>query len=137
MNQSEIDLCFITATKAIEKFRSKALSPVQLLDQLIARIEDVNESLNAFTVTYFDHARDQAIKAEDLYRSGQGLRPLEGIPIVIKDYHDVEGELTTYGSRMFEHHISDKSAPTVQRLLEAGAILLARSTTSTHQCLES
>ena len=49
--------------------------------------------------------------------------------IVIKDFHDVEGEITTYGSKMFADHVSEKSAPTVARLLQAGAIMIARTTT--------
>jgi|TARA_B100001123_G_scaffold148268_1_gene171712 Asp-tRNA(Asn)/Glu-tRNA(Gln) amidotransferase A subunit family amidase len=129
MKSVDLELCYMTATEAIDRFKSKDLSPVELIDQLIARIESTNPSLNAFTYTFFDRARNQATKAENLFAGDKEVRPLEGVPIVIKDYHDVEGEITTYGSRMFEHHVSEKSAPTVQRLLGAGAILLARTTT--------
>ena len=129
MKSVDLELCYMTATEAIDRFKSKDLSPVELIDQLIARIESTNPSLNAFTYTFFDRARNQATKAENLFAGDKEVRPLEGVTIVIKDYHDVEGEITTYGSRMFEHHVSEKSAPTVQRLLGAGAILLARTTT--------
>ncbi len=129
MANTDLDLCFITATEALEAFRSKSLSPPELVDALIARIEAVNPKINAFTYSFFDRAREQARDAEARYSKGDVTRPLEGVPIVIKDFHDVKGEITTYGSRMFADHVSEKSAPTVARLLDAGAILIARSTT--------
>lgn len=126
---SDLDLCYMTATEAVEKFNAKELSPVELVEALIARIEVVNPELNAFTYTFFERAREQAKAAEARYAGSGEPRALEGVPIVIKDFHDVKGEITTYGSRMFADHVSEKSAPTVDRLLNAGAILLARSTT--------
>ena len=59
MQSIDLELCYMTATEAIEKFKSKDLSPVELVDQLIARVENTNQSLNAFTITFFDRARDQ------------------------------------------------------------------------------
>ena len=60
------DLHYITATEAITAFRKKNLSPVELMDAVIARIEAINQTLNAFTYTFFDRARDQAKAAEML-----------------------------------------------------------------------
>ena len=54
---------------------------------------------------------------------------LEGVPVVIKDFHALKGEITTFGSRIFADHVPDFSAPTVERLLDAGAIMHARTTT--------
>ena len=129
MTGQDLDLCFMTATEAIENFKNKKLTPLELVDALIARIEAVNPKINAFTYSFFDRAREQARAAEARYAKGEDLRPLEGVPIVIKDFHDVKGEITTFGSRMFADNVSEKSAPTVERLLDAGAIMLARSTT--------
>jgi amidase len=129
MPSVDLDLCYMTATEAIEQFRSGALSPVDLVDAVIARSEAVNPRLNAYTYTFYNRAREQARAAAERYRGGREGRPLEGVPIVIKDYHDVAGEITTRGSRMFEHYVSERSAPTVERLLGAGAIMIARSTT--------
>ena len=60
MKSVDLELCYMTATEAIDRFKSKDLSPVELIDQLIARIESTNPSLNAFTYTFFDRARNQA-----------------------------------------------------------------------------
>ena len=123
------DLCYITATEALAKFRSGDLSPVDLMAAVIARSEAVNPAVNAYTYTFFERALEQAKEAEARYASGGETRPLEGVPVVIKDFHPVEGEITTFGSRMFADHVPDRSAPTVARLLEAGAIMHARTTT--------
>ena len=123
------DLCYTTATEALAKFGSGELSPVELMSAVIARSEAVNPAVNAYTYTFYERALEQAKEAEALYASGAETRPLEGVPIVIKDFHPVEGEITTFGSRMFENHVPDRSVPTVARLLEAGAIMHARTTT--------
>jgi len=128
MSTSPDELCFVTATEAIAEFRAKKISPVDLVDAVIAQSEKVNPKVNAYTYTFYERAREQAIQAERAYGSGKA-RALEGVPIVIKDYHDVKGEVTTKGSRIFKDHVPDRSSPTVERLLNAGAIMIARSTT--------
>src|ERR1700720_1292504 len=118
------NLCFMTAAEAVSGFKAKKVSPVELLDALIARCEDVNPKINALTTMFFDRAREQAKEAEARYRkSGGRLRPLEGVPVAIKDFHPLKGEITTFGSKIFENFRPDYTAPTVQRLLDAGAIM--------------
>ena len=126
----DLELCYLDAAGAIERFRARSLSPVELVSHLIARIEAIEPKVNALTYTFFERALDEA-RAAELRYSGRGRRPrrLEGVPIVIKDYHDVSGEITTFGSRLYENHRSPKSLAYVDRLLRAGAILLGRSTT--------
>ena len=123
------DLCYMTASEALEGFKAKTLSPVDLMKAVIARSDAVNPKINAYTYTFYERALDQAKEAERKYSAGGEIRPLEGVPIVIKDFHPVAGEITTFGSRMFADHVPDKSAPTVARLLDAGAIMHARTTT--------
>ena len=119
-----------TPCEARNRFAERSLSPVELVTSLVARIEAFEPKLNAFTHTFFDRALDEARAAEKRYEGrGAHPRPLEGIPIVIKDFHDVKGEVTTYGSKLYEHHRPDRSLVYVDRLLRAGAILLARTTT--------
>ena len=129
MASADLDLCYISGTDAIAAFKAKKLSPVELLDAQIARIEAVNPKLNVLTATYFDRARDQAKQAEQVYASGNP-RPLEGLTVGIKDWHSVKGEITTSGSKAFENFVPDQTAPTVERLLDAGAIMHCRTTTS-------
>ena len=123
------DLCYLTATEAIERFRAKTLSPVELMSAVIARSEAVNPKVNAYTYTFYERALEQAQAAERAYASGAGTRPLEGVPVVIKDFHPVAGEITTFGSALFADHVPEVSAPTVARLLDAGGIMHARTTT--------
>ena len=130
MDYTESDLHYISASEAIAGFRAKELSPVELLQAVIDRIGQVNDQLNCFTYTYFDRAMEQARQAEQIYaNSPDSARPLEGVPCAIKDWHSVAGEITTYGSRVFQDFRPDQSAPTVERLLEAGVIMHARTTT--------
>ena len=123
-------LCFMTATEAVSEFKAKKVSPVELMDALIARCEDINPKINALTTMFFDRAREQAKEAEARYAKSDGrLRPLEGVPVAIKDFHPVKGEITTFGSKIFENFRPDYTAPTVQRLFDAGAIMHCRTTT--------
>ena len=130
MAAADLDLCYMSAGEAIAAFKARRLSPVELMTALIARIEAVNPAVNAFTHTYFERALDQAKAAEIRYGKSDGrLRALEGVPLVVKDLHPIKGHITTFGSKAFAAHRPDHSAPTVARLMRAGAILHAQSTT--------
>lgn len=97
---------------------------------LIAQSERTNGALNCTTYTYFERAIEQARIAEKTYaKNPEAARPLEGIACAIKDWHSVAGEITTYGSKVYENFRPDQTAPTVQRLLDAGAIMHCRTTT--------
>lgn len=126
---SDLDLCYLTATDAIAAFKAGTLSPVDVLKAQMARIEATNPKINAITHTYFDEAMDAARKAEARYRSGADVRPLEGVTCAIKDYHVIKGKVTTFGSAVFKDFRPDNTAPTVERLIEAGAIVHCRTTT--------
>ncbi len=124
------DLCYLSATEAITRFKSRQLSPVELMRALIERAEKVEPLINAFTDEYFDQALKQAKTAEKRYLGkGDKPRPLEGIPVAIKDEYLVKGQRTTYGCSVFENYIADSTTPCIERLLEAGAIIHARTTT--------
>ena len=129
MASGDDELCYITATEAISAFKSRELSPVELMKAVISRSEGVNPKVNAFAHKFFDRALDQANAAEKKYAKGHDIRPLEGVPIVIKDAAPVAGEITTFGHHYFADNVSETSAPTVARLLDAGAVMHARSTT--------
>jgi len=124
------DLCFLSASEALSRFRAKTLSPVELMRAVIDRCERANPKLNAFTYTFFDRALDQAKAAEAKYmKSGSRLRRLEGVPLTIKDDHPVKGHVTTHGSRIYKDNVDKATEPIVDRLLKAGAIMHARTTT--------
>jgi amidase len=128
---SDTDLCYLPATEALARFQNHSLSPVELVRALIARVQKVGPAVNAFAHTYFERALEQARHAEARYAANDTrIRALEGVPVVIKDLHPIKGEITTAGCHAFVDQRDSFTAPTVQRLLDAGAILLARSTSS-------
>jgi len=128
--QSDSDLCYMTATEAIAAFKKRTLSPVELMKAMISRCEAINPKVNAITHSFYERALEQALAAETKYLSSDGrLRPLEGVPIAIKDLHPIKGEITTFGSRLFKDFRPDTTMPTVERLLDAGAIMHIRTTT--------
>jgi Asp-tRNA(Asn)/Glu-tRNA(Gln) amidotransferase A subunit family amidase len=130
MSDLNLDLCYMTATEAVAAFKAHTLSPVELLKAIIARCQQLEPKVNALTYTYFDRALEQAKAAESEYtRRGGQPRPLEGVTVAIKDFHPVKGEITTFGSKIYRDYRPDHTAPTVQRLLDAGAIMHCRTTT--------
>jgi amidase len=124
----ERELCFLPAVTALEQFRDARLSPVELLNALIARDEKVAPSINAFTDRYFEEALEKAAEAEQRYAKGNA-RPLEGLPIAIKDEVAVGGKRSTQGSLLLQDDVSECSGFVVERLEEAGAIIHARTAT--------
>jgi len=132
MAKLDLDLCYLTATEAIAKFKSRELSPVELTEALITRSTAVNAKLNVLTELKADTAIKAARAAEARYRNHKSgrARPLDGVPVAIKDFHLIKGEISTLGCKAYANFRATQSAPTVDRLLKAGAILLSRTTTS-------
>ncbi|MBT0569765.1 amidase [Curvibacter sp. CHRR-16] len=120
----------LLALPAVEMRRMigcKELSPLELLDACIARIEAVNPRVNAITATCFDRARVEARQAEQQVMQGKPLGLLHGLPLGVKDLEDTEGLLTTYGSPLFRHHIPRADNVLVQRLRAAGAVVAGKT----------
>lgn len=125
---TDSDLAYIGACDAIRLFRSKELSPRELLEALIDRAEATEPALNAFTVTYFDEALAQAEAAADAYARGEA-RSLEGVAVALKDEVHVAGQPATEGSMLFADHVATETDPIGRRVLDAGSIVHARTTT--------
>jgi amidase len=124
------DLCYLTATEALKLFRARKLSPHELMLAIVTRAEAVNPLVNCFADRYFEEALTHARVSEQLYmRRGAKLRPLEGVPLAVKDAQRVMGKRTTHGSLIFEDNIDTVSDPMIERLENAGAIIFARTTT--------
>lgn len=124
------DICYVSATEALRRFRSRKLSPVELLKALIARAERVNPEINCFADRYFEEALAQAKAAESRYmKRGAETLPLDGIPLAVKDAQRVGGKRTTHGSLIFKDSVDDRSDPMIERLQKAGAIIFSRTTT--------
>lgn len=131
LNRTRLDLCYLTATEVAQAFRNGSLRPSTLIEALIERIGEVNPTINALTDTYFDEARQQARDAGAAYADGSAAGPLLGVPVLIKDAQRVKGKRTTFGSLLhLDAEPDGMSDPMVERLQEAGAIILARTATS-------
>jgi amidase len=129
------DLHYLSATDALRLFRSRELSPVELLDSVIARSEEVEPSVNALCHRFFDEARAQARDAEARYMArGEAPRPLEGIPTAVKEEEEVAGQPWTQGSLIYKDTIAEHSSPFAQRILDSGAIVHARTTAPEFSC---
>ena len=102
-SDADLELCYLSATEALAKFQSRELSPVELTRALIARSEALNPRLNVLPELKRDSALAAARAAEAKYAKPRAarLRPLEGVPVAIKDFHPVKGEITTFGSHAF------------------------------------
>ncbi len=122
------DLAYASAQEALDLFRARKLSPVELLQAQIARAEQVEPTVNAFAETHYDAALEQARHAEQRY--GQGTaRPLEGVTVAVKEEAPIAGHHHTYGSVPFRDVIAEETAVFAQRILDAGGIVHARTTT--------
>lgn len=121
------DLTYLSATEALALFKSRELSPVELLDAVIQRCEQISDSVNPLADKYFEDAGQRAIKSEQRYQRGEP-RKLEGIPLLVKDASAIKGIRATNGSLMNADKIDNHTDPTVERLMRAGANFFARST---------
>ncbi|MBT2324191.1 amidase [Variovorax paradoxus] len=120
----------LVETSAVELRRligSKAISPVELLEACIARIEAVNPYVNAVTATCFERARAEAQAAEDAVMGGRPLGLLHGLPLGVKDLEPTEGLLTTWGSAIYRDHVPTQDIELVARLRKAGAIVAGKT----------
>ena len=105
--KADLDLCYMPATEALKLFRKKKLSPVELMQAVIARAESVKNTVNAFTYTHFDEALDLARKAEKKYAKGGKTGPLEGLPVAIKDESYIAGKPTSNASLILKDFVAD------------------------------
>lgn len=123
------DLCFTPATELAKMLRAKRISAVELLDAHLKRIERVNPRVNAIVTLVADQARAQAKQADESAANGRFLGPLHGLPIAHKDLVDTRGIRTTYGSPIFRNHVPVADALIVERIRNAGAVLVGKTNT--------
>lgn len=123
------ELCDLSAVEARRLVGRKALSPVELTDACIARIEAVDGSLNAMVTRCFDRARSEAQAAEDAVMRGEDLGALHGLPMGVKDLNVTEGVLTTYGSPLHAENVPTEDERIIAALRQAGAIVIGKTNT--------
>ena len=120
-----VDLAFAGLARQAELVRSKGVSPRELVDLCLERIERIDPKLNAFRVVLAERARAEAQQAEGRLGAGDE-RPLLGVPVAIKDNFDLGGEFTGHGSAG-HGGAQSQDAEQVRRLREAGAIVVGKT----------
>ena len=109
--------------------RSMELSPVDIVDGCLARIETLNQQLNAFITVLSDEARERAKVAEAEIKAGKWRGPLHGVPVGVKDFYDTANVRTTAAFEKFENRVPRHDAAAVAKLKDAGAIVRRRRRT--------
>src|SRR5271167_729463 len=105
------DLTFLSAVSMAEQIRQKKLSPVELVDAHLIRIEKLNPKLNAFVQVDAEAARRQARAAEDAVARGEKLGPLHGVPVSIKSSIEVKGMRCESGTKLRAGFVAAQDAP--------------------------
>jgi len=123
------DLCFLTVARAAELIARRELSPVDLTEALLRRIESIDPQIHAYLTLTAEHAREQARAAEAEIARGGVRGPLHGIPFAVKDVIETAGVLTTACSRVLRDHVPARDAACVARLRAAGAVMLGKTVT--------
>ncbi|MFT5172585.1 MAG: aspartyl-tRNA(Asn)/glutamyl-tRNA(Gln) amidotransferase subunit A [Gammaproteobacteria bacterium] len=118
-----------TITELAAAIGSGQLSPLELTEALLARIEQLNGPLNAFNLVTAQRALAEARAAECLITAGRSFGPLHGIPYAVKDIFDVGGLPTTAGSRLLANNVAREDSWSTRRLAQAGMIVLGKTIT--------
>jgi aspartyl-tRNA(Asn)/glutamyl-tRNA(Gln) amidotransferase subunit A len=129
------DLHYLSASTALELFASGELSPVELLDAVVTRCDEVDGAVNAFTERMHEDAYVAARESEDRYRRADGsARPLEGLPTVLKEEQPIAGRTIEEGSLLERGNLAEVSHPVVERVFASGAVVHGRTTTPEFSC---
>ena len=123
---SRADLCFTSISEASALIEARELSPVELVEAHLARVEETEPKLNAFITLLADEALEQANVAEREIAAGNYRGALHGIPIGLKDLYYTKGVRTTVGSRILRDFVPDYDAAVTECFSEAGAVLIGK-----------
>src|SRR5438045_1354400 len=129
MPASNTDPSFLPAHRLAAEIAARRLSPVDIVEALLSRIEAHNEKLHAYIDVYADDVRLAAEAADKAIRSGHSVGPLHGVPIALKDLIDLEGRVTTGGSMAWRDRRSPATATLARKLIAAGMIVLGKTHT--------
>ncbi len=121
------ELAGLSLAQASDRIRSRSVTPTQLVEACLARIETYNPKLNAYITVIRDSALAQARALEAEQKAGKLRGPLHGIPIALKDNIDTAGVRTTAASAVFDDRVPDEDAEVARRLRAAGAIIIGKT----------
>ena len=124
MNSTE--LCYMSAGQLSRLYQAGTVSPVEVVDAHLARINATEPVLNSFITLLPEAAQAAARRAESEIQAGKYRGPLHGIPVGLKDLYNTAGVRTTSGSKIFDNFVPGEDCTVAARLLQAGAILLGK-----------
>ena len=127
-----MDACDLTAAEARRLIGIRELSPVELLESCLSRIESVNPAVIGVVAIAQEAARSRAKEAEKKVMAGDQLPPLHGLPVGIKDLVATKGLTTTFGSEMYRHNVPEADDVLVANLRKQGANIFAKTNTPEH-----
>lgn len=117
----------MSAIELSEQISENNISPIEIIDTYINRIQDKNHRTNSYITILEKQAREKAVEAELAVERGEELPPLHGVPVAIKDLAPMAGVRTTFGSKLFEDNIAETTAILIKRLRSAGAIPIGKT----------
>jgi amidase len=124
---NRVDLCYESTVSLARRIRAGEVSPSEAVTAYLERIERVDPRVHGYLHVAADHALQAARRAEQALASGRELGVLHGVPVAVKDLFDTAGMPTTCGSpRILGHNVPTRTATAVERLEEAGAVLLGK-----------
>jgi Asp-tRNA(Asn)/Glu-tRNA(Gln) amidotransferase A subunit family amidase len=123
------DLDYMSVTRLAALIRNGELSPVDVADATLERVEEREGEINAFVTVTGKRAREAAREAERALENGEDIGPLHGVPIGVKDLQPVKGVRWTSGAVPLSDRVADTTELVVKRLFEAGAILIGKTNT--------
>jgi len=120
------DLHFLELTEVARRLRERALSPVELTERMLARIEAVDPALHAYARTMPESARAEARRAEEEIARGGWRGPLHGVPVAVKDNCHAAGVVCANGTEVYADFRPERDSTVVRKLREAGAVILGK-----------
>ena len=119
-------LCFLTIAQLSELLQRRAVSPVEVTQAYLERIQKLNPKLNSYLTITTERALQDAKTAETRIRKGGSMGPLDGVPLAHKDIFSTKGIKTTCASKILKDFVPDSDATVMERLQKAGAVLLGK-----------
>ena len=110
ITMADLDLCFTSATELARRITAKETSSQEIVANSLARIGEVNDTLNCFCFTFPEEAVEKAKAADAAVARGDAVGPLHGVPIAIKDFTPTKGKTTTMGSKVYADNVPDEDA---------------------------
>ena len=126
---ADLELCGLSVARASKAIQAREISPVELTDAYLCRIEALNPRINAYITVTAQRARADARRATDEIAAGRSRGPLHGIPVALKDLFETAGIRTTGGGKFHADHVPAHDCPVARRLRDAGTILLGKLNT--------